>query len=82
MLADRVARAKAKQPPQDPTGEHHATIAEIAERTGRDVVELLDEWDERAAIRQYDGCADRAEAERMAVIDIEARYAPAQGVLL
>jgi hypothetical protein len=82
MLADRIARCKAKQPPQDPTGEHHVAIAEIAERTGKDVAELLDLWDERAAIRQYEGCADRAEAERLAVVDVEAMFPRWQGSLL
>lgn len=82
QLADRIARARAKNPPQDPTGEHHEAIAEIARAAGRDVVEMLDCWDERAAIRQYEGGADRATAERDAVTDIEAQFAPMQGVLL
>jgi hypothetical protein len=81
-LADRIARAKAKNPPQDPTGEHHESIAKIARHIGRDTCTLLDEWDERAAIRQYEGGQDRASAERDAVTDIEATYAPMQGVLL
>lgn len=81
-LADRIARARAKNPPQDPTGQHHVAIAEIARLAGMDVAALLDEWDERAAIRQYEGCSDRATAERDAVTDIEARYAPGQGALL
>lgn len=82
QLADRIARARAKTPPQDPSGQHHESIAKIARAAGRDVVELLDEWDERAAIRQYEGGVDRATAERDAVTDIEARFAPMQGVLL
>lgn len=81
-LADRIARARSKSPPRDPTGEHHEAIAEIARASGRDIVELLDLWDERAAIREYDGCTDRARAEADAVIDIEAQFAPMQGVLL
>lgn len=81
-LADRIARARAANPRRDPTGEHHASIALIAKHCGRDVVELLDLWDERAAIREYDGCADRAKAESDAVTDIEAQFAPMQGVLL
>jgi hypothetical protein len=81
-LADRIKRARAKMPPSDPTGEHHAAIAEIARASGRDVVELLDLWDERAAIRQYEGCADRATAERDAVTDIAAQFAPMQGAFL
>ncbi len=57
-------------------------IAEIARACGRDVAELLDIWDERAAIREYDGCTDRARAEADAVTDVEAMFAPMQGVLL
>ncbi len=82
QLADRIARARAKNPQQDPTGEHHESIARIAKASGRDVVELLDLWDERAAIREYEGGVDRATAERDAVTDMEAQFAPMQGVLL
>lgn len=81
-LDDRIARCRAKQPPQDPTGEHHHALAQLAERTGREVGELVDEWHERAACREYEGSATREEAERMATVDIEAAYAPAQGSFL
>lgn len=74
LLADRIARARAAQPQRDPTGEHHAEIAAIAREAGRDVADLLDEWDERAAIREYDGRTDRAEAERLAVEDVRSAY--------
>lgn len=70
VVADRVARARAANPPRDPTGEHHEAMAELAERIGRDVVELLDVWDERAALREYEGEIVRAEAERLAVLDV------------
>lgn len=69
-LADRIARARAAQPPRDPSGEHHQAIREIADESGRDVVDLLDLWDERAATRQYDGNLSRADAERLAVDDV------------
>lgn len=82
IVAERVARARAKNPTCDPSGEHHAAIAAIARHSGRDVVELLDLWDERAAIREYEGCVDRAKAEADAVTDIEALFAPMQGALL
>lgn len=83
QLADRIARAQAKAPPQDPTGEHHESIAIIARHVGRDVGDLLDEWHERAAAREYGSeSPNRAEAERLAVLDVEAAYAPAQGLLL
>jgi len=76
--ADRAARARAAQSPRDPTGEHHAAIAELAQRSGRDVDELLDLWDERAAIREYDGAVSRAIAEREAVAEVQQMFAPQQ----
>lgn len=69
-VADRVARARAANPPRDPTGAHHAAIAELASETGRDVVDLLDWWDEAAAVREYDGNVSRTDAERLAFDDV------------
>ena len=79
--ADRAARARAANPPRDPTGAHHLAIAELARETGRDVTELLDSWDERAAMREYAGEANRAESERLAVEDVRTQFVR-QGVLL
>jgi hypothetical protein len=81
-LADRVARAKAATPPRDPTGEHHEAMAAIARASGRDVVDLLDLWDERAAIYQYVAGVDRPTAERQAVDELERLFAPRQEHLL
>lgn len=74
--ADRAARSRAAQPTRDPTGEYHVAMAEVARVSGRDVVELLDIWDERAAIREYDGTASRADAEREAADEVAAMFAP------
>lgn len=76
-LSDRIARARARNPPQDPTGECHEAIAEIAKECGRDVGDLIEEWHERAAAREYLGGATRDEAERAAVADMRNAYAPA-----
>lgn len=76
--SDRAARARAAQPPRDPTGEYHVAMAEVARASGRDVVDLLDLWDERAAIREYDGGASRADAEREAAAEVRALFAPEQ----
>ena len=70
QVADRAARARAAQPPRDPTGEHHDALCELAKRSGRDVVELLDLWDERAAVRTWEGEQDQLAAEREAVSDV------------
>lgn len=75
-LADRIARARSKSPPQDPTGACHCALAEIAKQSGRDVGELVDEWHERAAVREYLGGVTRDEAERLAVTDVRSAYAP------
>lgn len=73
---DRVMRARRANPPRDPDGSCHEEIAAIARETGRDVADMLDIWDERAAIRQYDGETDRYEAERLAVEDVRQLFAP------
>jgi hypothetical protein len=75
-LAERIARARVKSPPQDPTGACHCALAEIAQRCGRDVGDLVDEWHERAAVREYLGGVTRDEAERLAVADVGSAYAP------
>lgn len=71
---DRVMRARKANPPRDPSGEHHEAIAEIARAVGVDVSDMLDDWDHRAAVMEYDGYVSRAEAERIAVEDIRAMY--------
>ncbi len=69
-IADRVARARAANPPRDPTGACHAALADLAASTGRDIDELLEWFDERAGVREYDGNVSRDEAERAAVKDV------------
>lgn len=81
LAADRAARARAATPPRDPTSERHAAIAELAQRTDRNVDDLLDLWDEHAAIREYDGTATRADAERDAAAEVEQMFAPRQPAL-
>lgn len=81
IVADRIARARALDATIDPTGEHHEAIARLAQICGRDVGDLLDEWSERAAAREYGSeKRDRAESERMAVVDLTAAYAPLKGL--
>lgn len=43
------------------------------DRLWREVWPLYDEWQERAAIREYDGGLDRADAEREAYREVCAR---------
>ena len=43
---------------------------ELAERTGRDPEDVIEQWSERAAIREVDGGQPRAEAEVDAFDDV------------
>lgn len=47
-----------------------ATVIELAERAGVDVADVVEYWEERAAIREIDGGQERAAAERGALDDI------------
>ncbi len=51
-------------------------MVDVALRSGRDVVDLLD--NERAAICEYDGNMSRADAEREAAAEVTAMFAPDQ----
>ncbi len=81
-VADRLARARAASPPRDPTGVHHEAMADLARSSGRDVVDMLDLWDERSAMRQYEGCVDRATAERDAAAELVEMFGSRQAALL
>jgi hypothetical protein len=45
---------------------------ELAQRTGRDPDAVVEDWLERAAIREFEGGQPRADAERDALIDLRA----------
>jgi hypothetical protein len=47
-------------------------VTAIALEFGVDAYELLEDWEERAAIREYQGGQSRQEAERQAVGDVRA----------
>ena len=50
-------------------GPIYGRLAGLARRHGVDLDLLLEEWAERAAIREYLGEIPRTEAERLAVVD-------------
>jgi hypothetical protein len=50
-------------------GPVHGRLSAVAKKHGVDLGLLLEEWAERAAIREYLGEIPRAEAERLAVVD-------------
>jgi hypothetical protein len=64
---DRVMRARRANPPRDPDGTCHEALSELARETGRDVCDLLDDWDEQAALLEYEGNVTRHDAESRAV---------------
>ena len=43
---------------------------DLASRTGRDVADVLERYEERAAVREYLGGQGRREAEQAAVVDV------------
>lgn len=45
-------------------------LALIAKRSGRTVDDVTELWNERAAIREYDGGKRRKEAEQLALDDV------------
>ena len=47
-----------------------ASVIELAEKAGLDVADVVEYWEERAAIRELDGEQDRVAAERGALEDI------------
>jgi len=47
-----------------------AAVVELAEQAGVDVADVVEYWEERAAVREIDGGQDRAVAERGALEDI------------
>ena len=74
LAEDRVRRARAAQQPVDLSGEHHESLRELAEQTGRDVSALVEEFMARAAAREYDGGIPRQMAERLACQDVIEAY--------
>lgn len=72
LLQERIAKAQA-QDLRDPCGTWHRRCRALADDVKADVVDVLDEWNERAAIREYLGETDRAEANRLAFDDVEER---------
>jgi hypothetical protein len=49
------------------------SILELAKRRGLDPADLLEEWSERAAIREYEANIPRHRAEQLAVVDVKQR---------
>lgn len=80
ILQDRIAKART-QDLRDPDGVWHRRCRALADDLDLDVCDVLDEWNERAAVREYLGEASREDANRLAFADVEERLT-VQRVLL
>lgn len=66
------ARNFQPDPPRDPYGLYERRLAVLAKEFDYYLPDLVDEWDHRAAIRQYDGEVSREDANELAMADVEA----------
>jgi hypothetical protein len=73
-IADRVARAKRGHSPVNRTSNYHEQLGELARECGLDVADVVAEWEERSAAREYLGCFGRDEAEFLAMGDVRSFY--------
>jgi hypothetical protein len=67
---ERAAAVRAADPSRDPNDGWHRVCRALADECGLDVADVLDEWEERAAVREYCGETDRALANRLAFDDV------------
>lgn len=72
-IADAVARARSKR--QTTSAEWYERCGELAKEHGIDTSYVLEEFEERAACRQYcNEAVTRDEAERLAFDDVRERF--------
>lgn len=79
-VADRVSRARQAMPSRG--AEWYERCGELAQRLGLNAGDVMDEFDERAGIREYDANVQRADAERLAWDDVEAYFTRQTGLRL
>jgi hypothetical protein len=77
----RAAAVRAADATRDPDGAYHRRCRELADLAGVDVSDVLDEWEERAAVREYLGETSRDEANRLAMADVIERLRPQRMLL-
>ena len=59
---------------RDPGTRWHAACAYLARDAKAPIIDVLDEWDERAAIAEFVGNLPRAESEAQAFAETQARF--------
>lgn len=72
LLAAKIEQARRGTEPR--SAEWYERCGELAREVGVDAGEVLEEFDERAAIRQYDVGVSRADAELLAWDDVRERF--------
>lgn len=73
QIDDRVARARKANPEFDATGKYLEALRELADQTGLDVSDLLDDWTHASGCRLYEAGMTLIEAERQGLEDIKDR---------
>ena len=71
-LVERMRAAQSAN--RDPGGRWHAACAYLAREARAPIIDVLDEWDERAAIAEFVGNLPRAESEAQAFAETQARF--------
>ncbi len=61
--------------------EHYASLLLIADESGVALHDVCDDWEYRAAIREYDAGMNRDRAERMAVDDVRRLHVRQENLL-
>lgn len=74
QVKHRVMTAKAQRSPVDRTSRYHEQLGELARECDAPVDEVIEEWSERAAAREYLGGVSRDVAEFLAMDDVRQRY--------
>ncbi len=71
-IADHIARAKAANPPR--SAEWYGRCGDLARELEIDPGDVFEQFDERAAIREYDAGVTRRDAESAAFDDVVAHF--------
>ncbi len=73
-LQDALARLRKRSERTKTDERHYLDLRELSDRLGLDVNEVIEEFESRAACRQYDAGLSRTEAEQLAYEDTVARF--------
>lgn len=74
IIRHRIKMAKQHHHPVDRTSNYHEALGDLSRSHGVPIDLLLEEWAERAAVREYLGGVSRDEAEFLAMDDVRHRF--------